>query len=156
MQTVLLPIMGTPDGGIWYMDLLYGYLAEASAEPRAQAILSAMARGFRWDAAWSERQVRTAGQTSQIVSQTHNEIMGIITRTFENKWRTEDRLFENGSRVRRGQVLIEDPETGERFEVPLGSNYYFRAGQGQDFVGTDTADSPNMPGYWLREMRVVK
>ena len=156
VQTVGIPFAGMPEGGLWYMDFLYMYLAEAKAEPQAQAVLTRMAQGFRWDPAWSARQAQTAGQVSQIVSQTHNEIMGIINQTFENKWRTEDRVFENGSRVRRGQVLIEDPDNGKQYEVPVGSNYYFRAGPGDDFVGTDSANSPNLPGYWLREMRIIR
>jgi hypothetical protein len=142
VQTVVVPFAGMPEGGVWYMDFLYMYLAEANAEPMAQALLGTMVQGFRWDPAWMAGQVRTAGQVSQIESQAHNEIMGIITQTFDNKWRTEDRVFENGSRVRRGQVLIEDPDSGQRYEVPVGSNYYFRVGAGNDFVGTDSANSP--------------
>jgi len=138
---------------MWHMTYLYTYQAEAKAEPLAKAVLARMVQGFRYDPNWEAAQIRTAGQVSQIISQTQNEIMNIITSTFEKKWQILDRVFDDGSRARRGQILIEDPVTGEHYEVPTGSNYYFRVGPGNDFVGTD---SPDMPNYWLREMRIIR
>jgi hypothetical protein len=64
-------------------------------------------------------------------------------------------MHENWARGFRGQVLIEDRTTGQRYEVPSGSNYYYGVGSGTEFIGTDSAEKPNVPGYWLREMRIV-
>jgi hypothetical protein len=56
------------------------------------------------------------------------------------------------SRAMLDQVLIEDPQSGAQFEVPAGSNYYWRREGTPAFIGTD---SPDMPIYWLKEMKVI-
>ena len=96
------------------------------------------------------------GQVSQIVSQTHNEIMGIIDQTFRNKSAAEDRMFDQPTRVRRGLVLLQDPETGEHFEVPMGSNYYFRVNSGSEFIGAESSTAPQNPNYWVHEMNIIR
>lgn len=64
-------------------------------------------------------------------------------------------MFERSSRAIRDQVLIEDPDTGERYEVPAGSNYYWRLDGEEAFAGTETATSPYLPNHWVREMRIA-
>lgn len=155
-QTLFVPFPGGLEGGTLFVHMFNGYLADPKVKPLARVLLNHMVAGFEWDPNWSIQQTRTAGQVSGIISQTHNEIMNIINQTFENKAKAEDLMFENWSRAQRGEVLIQDPETNERFEVPLGSNYYFRVGSDNAFIGTDAANSPNLPGYWLREMKIIQ
>ena len=147
---------GMPQAGNWWVERLWVYLADAQSEPLAQAVMRKMVEGWQDDPAWSQGQLRLIGQVSQIVSQTHNEIMSIIDQTFKNKAAAEDRMLDAQTRVRRGEVLIQDPDTGERFNVPLGSNYYFRVNSGNEFVGADSSSVPQNPNYWLREMKIIR
>jgi hypothetical protein len=153
-QTALNPLPGMPaDEALWFVERFFGYLSAPSAEPAAQAILNRMVTGYKTDPAWHAQSMRMLGQVSEIVSQTNREIAGIISDTFNRKWESEDRIHERRIRAIRGQILIEDPATGERFEVPSGSNYYWRLEGRQDFIGTESPQRPYDPNYWLQEMR---
>ena len=113
-----------------------------------------MVAGVKADPNWSAMQNKTTMEVSKIMRQTSNEIADIINKTYQNRSRSQDRINERWDRTIRGEVLIEDPTTGERFEVPSGSSYYWRVGSGQEFIGTETADSPNLPNHWVQEMRI--
>jgi hypothetical protein len=139
----------------WFILAFYGYLAEAQVEPVAQMILNHMVTGFKRDPNWEAMQMQAALAAHKIVQKSQQDTMDIISRTFENRSRTQDRMYENWSRAYRGEVLIQDPTTGQKFEVPSGSNYYFRVGSENKFVGTETATPPYLPNYWLQEMRIV-
>ncbi len=155
-QTVLLPYPGSTEGGSWYVTTFNGYLADPAMEPAARMILNKMAAEYRKDPNWEAQQLQTTAQVSQIQRQSQQEIGEIINRTFQNRSQAQDRMHENWTRTFRDQVLIEDPATHQRYEVPLGSNYYYKVGAGNEFIGTDSAQMPNLPGYWLREMRIVR
>jgi hypothetical protein len=139
----------------WFVTAFYGYLAEASAEPVAQMILNSMVTGFKTDPNWEAMQMQAAVGAHQIARKSQQDTFDIINRTFENRSRAQDRMYQNWSRAYRGEVLIQDPSTGEKFEVPSGSNYYFRLGSENRFIGTETATSPYSPNHWLQEMRKV-
>ena len=139
----------------WIISPFYGYLAEAQVEPIAQMILNRMVTGFKLDPNWEAMQVQAMLKGQKIARRSQQDTMDIITRTFENRSRTQDRTFENWSRAYRGEVLIQDPTTGQKFEVPSGSNYYFRVGSENQFIGTETATPPYSPNHWLQEMHIV-
>lgn len=156
VQTFRVMLPGAPGMGVWQVEYLYGYLARPDQEPLARAVLNAMVQSFRIDPAWMARQNQTAGQVSRIVSQTNQQISGIIRDTFQYRQRVQDRAFERYDRVAiRGKVLVEDPNTGERFEVQGGSNYYWRRGSEDRFVGTQTDTRPYSPNHWLERMNVL-
>jgi hypothetical protein len=153
-QTLLHPKPTTPDAGVWFVTAFNSYLAAPSSEPVARAVLARMVLGLRWNPAWQTQQAQTNARVTEINRQTHEEISGIINRTWEERTRSQDRSRENWSQAFRGEVRIKDPATGERFSVPSGSNYYWRVGAGPDIVGTQTSDRPTMPNHWVKEMRV--
>jgi hypothetical protein len=133
-----------------------GYLADPRMEPVAQMVLNKMVAEYRKDPDWEARQRQTNARVSEIWRRSQQETSEIINRTFQNRSRAQDRMHENWTRAFRGQVLIEDPTTGQRVEVPSGSNYYYGVGSGNEFIGTDSAEKPNLPGFWLREMRIIR
>ena len=156
VQTVLVPFPHSTEGGGWYVTAFNGYLADPKMEPTAQMVLNKMVAEYRKDPNWEAQQQRTTAQVSKIWRQSQQETSDIINQTFQNRSRAQDRMHENWTRAFRGQVLIEDPTTRQRYEVPSGSNYYYGVGTGNEFIGTDSAEKPNVPGYWLREMRIVR
>jgi hypothetical protein len=156
VQTVVVPMPGMPDGGNWYVTKLNGYVSDPKSELLARALLNQMAAGYRSDPNWEIQQARTTGRVAQIMSTTSNQIADMITQTFQDRSAAQDRMFDQTSRAIRGQVLIQDPNTGERFEVNAGSNYYWRV-EGEDrFVGTETSTSPYLPNHWLHEMHPLE
>ena len=144
-----------PDFGMWRVSIFYGYLAEPRLEPLAKNILAQMLAGLQFDPNWGMAQVRTAGKISRTWSQHHNEVMGIINKTYQERSASQDRIAEKWSQVNRGQVIIEDPATGQKFEVPSGSNYYWRLGSGREFIETETSAKPYHPNLYIQEMRIL-
>jgi hypothetical protein len=119
-------------------------------------VLKQMVAGFKQDPNWAARQRQTMAQVAKIGRQSQQDTMDIINRNYQDRAKSQDRQFENWSRSYRGQVLIQDPGTGEKFEVPSGSRYYYGTGPGNEIIGSDTTISQSQPGYWLREMRIIR
>ena len=80
----------------------------------------------------------------------------MIHSRFKERTLSQDRMAEKYTRTIRGEVIIEDPYTKERFEVPAGSNYYWRVEGTRDFIGTQAHGPHQMPDYWVREMTVIE
>lgn len=154
IQTMLMPSTAIPNGGTWSVEQFFGYLAEPTAEPLARAILTRMVEGYKMDPAWRARQLDALYKVHGAVRQAQQQTFDTINQAYADRSSSQDRILENWSRAYRGEVLIQDPSTGERFEVPTGSNYYFRVGADNTFIGTDTATPPNLPNHWLTEMRI--
>jgi len=155
IETQLMPATGGfPGAGTWFVKHLYAYLAEPKAEALAATILTNMVKGFQTDPGWNARQTDAMFKVHGSVRQAQQATFDTINQAYADRSRSQDRMFENWSRAFRDEVLIQDPTTGEKFEVPSGSNYYFRVGSGDTFVGTDTAAAPYSPNHWLREMRI--
>jgi hypothetical protein len=154
IRTGFIPSQAIPNGGTWSVELFYGYLAAPEAEPRVEAILPPMVAGYTVDPVWSARQKEAIYKVHGSVMQAQRETFDIINQAYAERSAGQDRMFESWSRAFRGEVLIQDPTTGEKFEVPAGSNYYFRIGADNAFVGADTATPPDMPNHWLKEMRI--
>jgi len=141
--------------GTWNVTQMAGYLADPEVETQAQAILGRMIKAYQMDPGWSQRNNQAMMQGHQASRQAQQDTFNIINQAYADRSRSQDRVNENWSRAFRGEVLIQDPATGQTFEVASGSNYYFRVGTDNRFVGTETADSPNLPNHWLTEMRIV-
>ena len=154
VQTVMSPVPGYPGDAVWWVEFLAGYLAAPEAEPVAEAVLQQMVAGFQMHPVWVQQQAAQAGEISAIWGRNHNEISEMLHQGYMNRTQSRDRFQDRRARANRGEVLVEDPNTGQRFEVPGGSNYYWRLGTGNEFIGTDT-NSPDLPLHWLREMRTI-
>jgi hypothetical protein len=154
-QTYLTPSQAIAGGGYWHVSAFSVYLSESRMEHLAQAILNRMVAGYQRDPCWQAQQRQAMVGAHRIERQSQQDTFDIINRTFESRSRTQDRIHENWGRTYRGEVLIQDPTTGQKFEMPAGSNYYFRLDSENQFVGTETATPPYSPDYWLREMRIV-
>jgi hypothetical protein len=153
-ETVLVPLPGAPSEGHWYVTRLFGYLSSPTNAARAHGILEKMALGYRTDPTWQAQQARTTAQVSRIWRETANEIADIIHETFQNRSRTEDQSHKRRVRAIRDEVLIHDPRTGEQFEVPSGSSYYWRTEAGEEILGTDSPTPPDLPNDWVNQMEV--
>lgn len=113
-----------------------------------------MVAGFQTDPGWSARQTDAMFKVHGAARQAQQATFDTINRAYADRSQSQDRIFENWSRAFRDEVLIQDPTTGETFEVPSGSHYYFRVGSDDLFVGTDTDTAPYSPNHGLQEMRI--
>lgn len=156
VKTVLVTAPDNNQLGTWRVEMLAGYLARADQEPLARAVLNEMARNFRFSPEWLTAQAKITGSVSVIVAETQERISGMIRDSFNQRQRTMDQSMERYVRgAIRGTVLVEDPNTNERFEVPGGSNYYWRPTGGDVVVGTDTDTRPYSPNHWLERLNVL-
>ncbi|MCU0560454.1 MAG: hypothetical protein MUD16_09710 [Desulfobacterales bacterium] len=155
IQTVCMPIPGSQGEGLWFVSRIFGYLADPPLEPLAGAVLNRMAAGYQTDAAWEAMQLRTAAKVSKIWSDTRRDISDMITSTFQERAKSQDRMHDKWTKAFRGEVVVEDPNTHQRYTVPSGSNYYWRIGAGAEFIGTQTSDPVQLPNHWVQQMRIV-
>jgi hypothetical protein len=79
----------------------------------------------------------------------------MIHQSYMYRSQFQDRIHDHSIETIRNQTLIQDPNTGEKFEVPAGSNYFWRIGSGNEFVGTETSDPVCLPNHWIQKMTVV-
>jgi hypothetical protein len=154
IQTQLMP-SGIPGAGNWSIGMFAGYLAESKSEALARTILNLMMAEYRRNPKWDAMQTQSMLRAHNIARQAQQETFNIFNQVFAERSRSQDRMNENWSRAYRGEVLIQDPTTGEEFEVPNGSDFYFRLGSDNWFAGTNTATPPNSPNHWLTEMRIL-
>lgn len=154
-QTIFFPIYGSAGDGWWKVNRFHGYLADPDREHLALDILGRMVAGFRVDPQWFAAQLRTTANVSAAWQASQNEISDMLYNSYRERARSQDLMAERFARSIRGEVLIEDPYTRERFEVPAGSNYYWRVEGARDFIGTETPDPHQLPDYWVRQMRMI-
>lgn len=153
------------EGGLWYVTTLYGYVAEASREAEARAVLVRMIESAQQNPDWARMQQGMTAQTSQLVRQT-NEIISrqqqqawrtmqettdIINRSYHERQAAQDersRHFGNGL---MGNTDVRDETTNESWRVTNNSRYYWRKEGTDIIVGTDTYDSPGIDFRPVRE-----
>jgi hypothetical protein len=150
--------IGNMNSGMWTIPQLACYLVTPGYEAQAAVIMNKMASECETNPVWLREQLKLTSNVSGIVFQTNQAMSRIIRQTFRERERVQDRTHQRFSRAIRGTVLVEDPRTGEKFEVPMGGRYYWRARSGQNagkFVGTPT-DSPPYPlNEWFDRMTVL-
>ncbi len=153
VQTIMSGVPGYPNDAVWWVEFLAGYLAAPGSEGVAEAVLQKMIAGFQMQPAWVQQQAAQAGEISGIWSRNSSEISDMMHQGFMNRTQMRDGFEDRRARANRGEVLIEDPNTGQRYEVPAGSNYYWRSGE--QIVGTGTS-SPELPSHWLQQMKIIE
>lgn len=156
VQTSKVELPSAPGMGNWHVDMIFGYLARPDREDLAKRVLAAMAASFRISPEWMKAQNRLTGQTSGTVTETNRQIQGIIAEIFRNKQQSRERSA--GRYIRgavRGTVLVEDPNTGRRMEVPGGSNYYWQSSGGGPGVGAQTHTRPVHPNHWFQRLTIL-
>jgi hypothetical protein len=144
------------DQMLWFVGRIWSYLSTPEDEPVAAAVLNRMVTGFRTNPQWGLAQIHAAGQAAAAQHQANEEISNMITQGYERRSLIQDRMHQRTIQAIRGQTEVVDPTTGQHFEVPTGSNYYWRVQGGQQFLGTEGPTPPNLPNHWVNQMEVVQ
>lgn len=129
--------------GLWSVPYMGGYLAPAEKAGLAQAAFEHMLKSGEVNPQWAATQSHLAGETSRIVSQTHQEISTLIDDTYWHRQGVRDELDRRRSNVILGVEDVVDSTTGRQLKVESGSNYYWIDQRGT-VVGTDTDTRPNL------------
>lgn len=138
--TLLVP---SQSGGIWQVPFLHGFLAAAPQTGTAVQALDRLIRSIQINPAWASRQQAAAGETSAIISKTHAYVSGVIEQGY---WSREQARYESSrkfSNMILGQTDVVDPETGERWKVASGHNYYWRQDYTDNVAGTNISERPD-------------
>jgi hypothetical protein len=144
------------DQMLWFVGRLWGYLSAPQDEPVAAAVLNRMVEGFRTNPQWGMAQIHAAGQAAAAQHQANEEISNMINQGYKQRSLIQDRVHQRTIRAIRGETLLVDPTTGKQFEVPAGSNYYWRVQGGQQILGTPGPTRPNLPNHWVNQMEVLQ
>ena len=133
--------VGDASGGLWWADPIVSFMTPSPMAGIAAGIVAHMLGTVRIDPDWVRRQGATNMAVSDITTRTNAAISDIIMRGWAERGAIIDRVMEEGSRARLGIDLYANPDTGSRYVVPNGHNYYWVNPSGT-IVGTDTADAP--------------
>lgn len=142
--------MGGP--AMWKPEYLLGYLARPSDQAEAQAVLTHLISSIRVDPQWYQRQTGQAASTAQVVSQTGAAIAHMVNQGYRERHENDRAMSIKESNAMLGVEQVEDPVTGERYDVELGSKYHWINARGT-IVGTQTDALPDMQ---MRLMARVK
>jgi hypothetical protein len=134
--------------GNWYVGLLHGYVCRPEREALAQAVLTGMASGFRWDVNWYARQVQIDIGNAKVTVAGIEELNRISADT--NRLHAAGMDAAQGPLVQaaRGVTEVRDA-AGNTYRVPVTGhqNYYLVERTGQ-IVATDA----ELPPYEFREL----
>ncbi|MCC7275769.1 MAG: hypothetical protein IT561_24070 [Alphaproteobacteria bacterium] len=141
---------GMADAGAqWNVTSIIGFVAREDRVGEAVAVLTHMLAAAEVNPQWVARQQGTTAEVSRITADTNRYVSSIISRSYADRSARMDRVFERGSQARRGVVQLQDPQTGQRYEVEAGSDYHWITDSGV-IAGTNTHANPD--GLWFREM----
>lgn len=134
--------VGDQSGGLWWADPIVSFLTPSPMAGIAAGLVAHMLGSARIDPNWLARQADTNMPVSEITTRTNAAISSIITRGWAERGAIIDRVMEEGSRARLGIDVFANPNTGARYVVPSGYDYYWANPAGV-VVGTRTDDAPN-------------
>ncbi len=146
---LILPPPGISGGaGNWYVGLLHGYVCRPEREALAQAVLTGMANGFRWDVNWYARQVQIDIGNAKVTVAGIEELNRISADTNRLRAAGMDAAQRPLVQAAAGVTEVRDA-AGNTYRVPVAGhqNYYLVERTGQ-IVATDA----DLPPYEFREL----
>jgi hypothetical protein len=134
--------------GVWYVQYLFGYVAPQDRIELAEAVIGRIAKSYQVSPAWAQAQQGITSASSQIVSQTGNQISQIMNDSYWTRQNAQSDVYRNWSNATLGQTDVKDEQTGETWKVASGHNYYWRQdnafGNPGAVVGTDQYQRPDI------------
>jgi len=124
---------------MWAVSLLH-YWAPTGEVVKVANIADEMMRSFKLNESWAKREQQEVAKRVGIISETGNEIAGIIESTFEYRDRVLDETSHRFSNAILGIEDVYDPETGEHWSVPNDAKRYWN--YFNTIIGTETESPP--------------
>ena len=82
--------------------------------------------------------IAAAGTTNKSIGDTYSDILDISHKGYLNRSNINDAGHSKTIRGINETTMIGNHETGEHYNVPMGSNYYWVSNDGM-YIGTDNA-----------------
>jgi len=149
-QVVYMPAM---QGGNWNVALMLITTCPASDAALVQETANHMFLSMKINPQWEASQQQLAGNVSQIVSQTNQEISKIINDAYWTRQGVMDNISRKFSNYILGVTDVVDPETGQTWKVEAGHNFYWAKPYGNVVVGSETFTRPDIDFTPLRELK---
>jgi hypothetical protein len=127
-------------GAIWYSEAIVAFLAPTPVAGPAAGLLAEMIATVKVNPDWAARQTQTNMEVSA-AARSNAAISDSIMREWESRGAVRDRVLEEGSRARLGIDVYTNPDTGTKYTVANGHNFYW-VNPGGTVVGTDTNTAP--------------
>jgi len=147
----LTQLVQTQGMGNWSVALLIIYTCPEGEEVTVREIAGHMFKSVKLNPQWVASQQQLTANVSQIVTQTNQEISRIIDESYWNRQTVLDETSRRFSNYILGVTDVVDPETGEKWKIEAGHNYYWRKDYTNQLAGTRTADRPDIDFTLLKE-----
>lgn len=138
-------------GGTWSVALMIIYTCPASEDEIVRKISEHMFQSVKMNPQWVAAQQQLTANVSQIVTQTNQEISRIINDSYWSRQKTLDKINRRFSNMILGVTDVVDPETGEKWKVEAGHNYYWRKEDTDQIVGSEIFERPDIDFSILKE-----
>jgi len=126
--------------GIWNVQYLYGYLADADAVELAGAVLARLVASSRVNPQWAAMQSNTGRQPLEVVFRTGDEVSRILEMDYWKRRRVQSSVSGQWSNMVLGLTKAVDPETGQTWKAASGHNYYWSR-ETSDATGYERPDT---------------
>lgn len=132
--------------GIWAVALAY-YWAPTDDIELVEKIVSGMIASFQLDPAWAAKEQEEVYERGGSISKTGDDIANAINSAFKARSEALDRTAHKFSNAILGIEDVYDPETGEHWTVPSGSDHYWSDIYGNVY-STGTYTPPTYNDDW--------
>jgi hypothetical protein len=140
--TVVDQLMSSGGMGLWGVSLVYWRAPEPRAEGMRQ-LISLMEQSFKVDPDWAGREADQVNQRLGIISRTAGDIAETIDAVYRFRSAVEDRAARRFSEAILGLECVSDPSTGQAWQVPDYSAYYWRRGSEVYHTAGPTPSAPD-------------
>jgi hypothetical protein len=145
-------------GGIWYVDLLYGYIAAGDWQSQADNISRHVYESAQVNSDWKRQEDQMAAEAVRADKERSDEIQAAARKSIaENQQATSDMIvkgyekrshvYDEIARKRENAILgtvdVVDPNTGKQYKIDNYSDYHWMNNQGV-VAGTKTDTAPGV------------
>jgi hypothetical protein len=134
---------GMQGNGIWNAEHLIGFLAAEGQALTAHQVMEHILATAWMNPEWAARQQGLTKAVSGIVTRTQAEMSHLVNDSYWTRHQNDSEMSRRQSNATLGVVDAVDPDTGSRFRVESGSDYYWIDNAGH-IAGTQTDTAPNV------------
>lgn len=129
--------------GGWWVTLIGGVICAPDRDQEGIDVFLHMVKSFEYNPQWQGNAIAAAGDSARIVSQAGNAISKTLSDSYWNRQRSQERAANNFSNYIRGTQDLQDPSTGNVYNVQYGPQYHW-INSGGTILSTDSNEIPGV------------
>jgi hypothetical protein len=151
-------MFGMQTNTMWTVDYVFSFKSDKGHLDDQTKLFQTIISSFRLNPQWFNKynqvveyliqrqiqQIRSVGELSRIISQTHNEISDMMMETYNNRQQVYDRLSENFSQHIRGVDEYYNPVEQKPVELPSGYHQAWTNSLGEYILSDQEDFNPNI------------